>query len=79
MKLTDLQELKKDEDFSNFDGWLDAGVKMIWPEAELTADNKAGKRLTYAHFKGRAVGMWDHKLNKGYVVLSEMINKIITF
>lgn len=71
MKLKDIFEDKRDTDFSNLAGW-EAGVQEVWPDSEVTRGRKPMHHIFFSVVKNRVVGQWDTKLNKGYVLLSEM-------
>jgi hypothetical protein len=71
MKLNELFE-NKDTDFGNYDGWLDAGVMLTWPEADVKREKGPKGMVSKAYVNDRLVGEWDHAKNQGYV-MSESI------
>lgn len=71
MKLNELFE-SKDTDFGNYDGWLDAGVMLTWPEADVKREKGPKGMVSKAYVDDRLVGEWDHTKNQGYV-MSERI------
>lgn len=61
----------REEDFGNRDGWYDAGITMIWPEAEVRRITTKGQRIDQAVVNGHVVGEWNYKTNTGYVITHE--------
>lgn len=59
----------KDTDFGNYDGWLDAGVMLTWPEADVKREKGPKGMVSKAYVDDRLVGEWDHAKNQGYVML----------
>jgi hypothetical protein len=68
LKIAELFESEKDTDFGNWDGWHDAGVMLIWPEAIVKKEKGPRGYVSKAYVGDRLVGEWDHAKNTGYVV-----------
>lgn len=57
-----------DTDFDNYDGWHDAGIELMWPEAKITREKTTKGQVSKAMVGDKLVGVWHHSGNSGYVM-----------